>query len=190
MRRCQRYLAVGSAVLLSGSVPAALQQQRLDVSSLRAITQEDREVATDFSGTWIPMAASARPLRQPDELRVSDPWGSETTIAQTADTLTVRYMSRGRSHASVSLTYRLDGAPTANIDAASVRPQERHSTAEWQGDTLVITMSVDWPDPNSAPSPRVTRQVLSLETPVILRVDTMLSYRGQRDTSTFRYRRR
>ena len=101
----------------------------------------------------------------------------------------MEYVSRGRSHARVRLVYRLDGVANTNIDAASVPPQERRTVATWDGSSLVLTATVDWPDGTGRATPRVTREVLSLESPDVLRLDTTLTYRGETATATARYRR-
>ena len=142
----------------------------------------------NFSGTWHGVPSEPIPFRP--GLRVSTAWSDPVTLSQDATSLTVEYVSYGRSHARVRLVYRLDGVANTNIDAASVPPQERQTRAEWEGESLVLTGMVDWPDGTGRTTPRVTREVLSLESPDVLRIDTTLTFRGETATATARYRRR
>jgi hypothetical protein len=143
----------------------------------------------DFSGTWQAIYSGPPEPFRPG-LRPQVNWGNVVTLTQDTTSLTVEYVSYGRSHARVKLVYRLDGTANMNIDAASVAPQERHTTAGWEGPSLVLTATVDWPDGTGRTTPRVTREVLSLESPDVLRLETRLTFRGEAATATVRYRRR
>ena len=119
-------------------------------------------------------------------------WGSTITITQDAAKLTVEYafFGRGDMQPPLKFVYALDGSETRNSVMMGRGIQPSTSKAAWQGDTLVITTIHTYADPDSGkPIPTEVKQVLSLESPDVLRLDTTLTYRGETATATARYRR-
>jgi hypothetical protein len=130
----------------------------------------------DFSGVWngIPDPAPLPP-RKADELIASPDWSSPLTLTQTATTLTAEYRTNARSHAQRRFVYSLDGTETANQLTGAIDPVGRRSTATWNGDTLLLTDAVDWPDRAAGTTTkRLDRKALTLESPDVLRVEATL----------------
>jgi hypothetical protein len=102
-------------------------------------------------------------------------WGSNITITQDAAKLTVEYafFGRGDMQPPLKFVYALDGSETRNSVMMGRGIQPSTSKAAWQGDTLVITTMHAFTGPDSGkPSALEVKQVLSLESPASLVVET------------------
>jgi hypothetical protein len=103
-------------------------------------------------------------------------WGSTIAITQDASSLTVEYafFGRGDMQAPIKYTFALDGSPTRNTIMMGRGMEERVSSAAWQGVRLTITTTSTMPNPAGSGAPVTTelQQVLSLESPTSLVVET------------------
>lgn len=148
----------------------------------------------DFSGTWMrvdeapekPSVAAAGDL----EFRVGSMgsgWGSPLTIRQTSTALVVEYAHFlvYDMQPPIRLRYALDGSDSANTLMLSHAEATQHSRAAWQLNSLVISTPV--PVPGSSDRVEV-RQVLSLESPTTLVIETTRSALGGRPPSVTRER--
>ena len=103
-------------------------------------------------------------------------WGSTITITQNPSSLSVEYafFGRGDMQAPIKYTFALDGAPTRNTIMMGRGMEERVSRAAWEGDKLTITTTTSMPNPAGTGAPVTTelQQVLSLESPTSLVVET------------------
>jgi hypothetical protein len=169
-------LKIVGAVLVGTPVPketiAAFERAQTPAPSTRP----------DFTGVWTHVPGSAAVMRAVPGLIVGQSWGrlpTPVTLSQDAASLVITYISNARSHQRVQLTYRLDGTETMNSNGASAAPQDRPSRAVWEGSTLVLLSRVDLPDRASGGTTRHEfRDVLALESPDVLRVQTSHTARG------------
>ena len=103
-------------------------------------------------------------------------WGSTITITQDSARLTVEYafFGRGDMQAPLKFIYVPGGAPTKNSVMMGRGIQEQTSRAVWEADKLAITTSSTIPNPagTGAPLAIEIKQVLSLESPTSLVVET------------------
>lgn len=144
----------------------------------------------DYSGVWTFVPPSADEAAGQAFLRT---WtGDPVTITQTAATITIEYVSRGRANAPVKTVYNLDGSETKTIDRNSLpASQARVSRASWQGAQLVLTTIVPRVDASTgAPDPLEITEILSLESAANLSVQITRRSRALTDSATARYRRR
>ena len=145
----------------------------LYAASLAAQTQ------SDFSGRWVvapdpPPPATQRGGRTRSGSMGSG-WGNDITVTQSAEKLTIEYAQFTRSDMQppIRFVYLLDGAESRNTINMGRGPQEQVSRAAWDGPKLVITTSHNFKNPQSGePTTSETRQVLSLESPASLVVET------------------
>jgi hypothetical protein len=153
------------------------------LAALFAIGDFVAQAPADFSGTWSiapsglaagTAAGSAPPgLSAPGDM--SSGWGSDLRITQDASTLTVvyTYFHPREMQPPFTFTYALDGADSTNTVNIGRGPQEQASKASWQGAALVITTRHRFVNPqNGEAMTSETRQVLSLETPTRLVIET------------------
>ena len=103
-------------------------------------------------------------------------WGSTITITQNPSSLAVEYafFGRGDMQAPIKYTFALDGSETRNTIMMGRGMEERVSRATWQGDKLTIVTTTTMPNPGGSGAPVTTelQQVLSLESPTSLVVET------------------
>jgi hypothetical protein len=102
-------------------------------------------------------------------------WGSTITITQNASELTVEYVffARGDLQPPLKFVYSLTGSETTNTVMMGRGMQEQRSRAAWTGNSLVITTTHTFPDPDTGkPVPTRVRQALTLESPALLVVET------------------
>jgi hypothetical protein len=101
-------------------------------------------------------------------------WGSDITITQNADRLTLQYelFGRGDMQPPIIYHYALDGSESRNRLLLGWGVEERLSRARWDGNALVITTVFTSPDPaTGSPATSEITQVLSLESPTALVVE-------------------
>ena len=117
---------------------------------------------------------------------------SPVTITQLESSVTLAYVSRGRSHRNVSLTYKFDGSEIKRPEAFSTVLQNVVSSAMWENERLVITTTAE----DSVTTggirttvPYVFRDRLTLETPTTFRLDTSRAGKGTEVTRVSRWRR-
>ncbi len=121
-------------------------------------------------------------------------WGADFTVAQTATTITIEYAQFARSDMQppTRFVYRLDGTESRNTINMGRGPQEQVSKTAWDGSRLVITTTHRFSAPRGGePMTSETRQVLSLESPAVLVVETTRSavMGGQPSTTKTTYRK-
>jgi len=159
--------------------------------SLVGVAQQSAPSRPNLTGVWTAIPdPSPPPPRKPDDLIVILDW-SPVTLTQTATTLTVEYQTNSRSHARRRFVYNLDGSETANVLAGAIDPMGRTSTAIWNGQTLVLTDTVDWPDRTTGTTTKHQDwKALTLESADVLRVEATLVV-GDRTSSpkVVRYKR-
>ncbi len=146
---------------------------------------------TDFSGRWTSdpeptptaragggQAGAARGgARAGMRRRVGDMgsgWGSDITITQDANQLTVEYafFSRGDLQPALAFDYALDGSESTNSVMMGRGIQEETSTTAWDGNKLLITTVYHFPHPETAePTPTELVRTLSLESPTQMVVE-------------------
>jgi hypothetical protein len=101
-------------------------------------------------------------------------WGSNITIAQDAQKLTVEYMFfvRGDMQPPLKFNYALDGSESKNTVMMGRGFQQQLSKTSWSGDKLVITTVHNFQNPatNQPMSTEVTH-TLSLTSPTTLLVE-------------------
>lgn len=125
----------------------------------------------DFSGRW----AADPPAMANGRGDMGSGWGTPITITQDAQRLTVEYafFGRGDLQPPLKFVYALDGSETKNSLMMGRGVQTQSSKTAWNGDSLVITTTHTFVDPGSGkPATTVVTQVLSLESPTSLVVET------------------
>jgi hypothetical protein len=141
----------------------------------------------DFSGRWVIPAESggsegagrgggAGGGRGAARGSPGSGWGSDITIVQDMGQLTVQYVffGRGDMQPPLKFVYALDGSETRNRVMMGRGIEERASRAVWDGNRLVITTVFAFPDPATGkPVTTDMKQILSLESPAILLVETI-----------------
>jgi hypothetical protein len=142
----------------------------------------------DFSGRWTndpDPAAAAQPARgggAPSGGRGAPPadlgsgWGSTITITQAATSLAVEYafFTRGDMQPPLKFVYALDGSESKNTVMMGRGLQVQTSRTTWSGDSLVITTTYSFTDPQSGkPATAEVKRTLKLESPTSLIVETV-----------------
>jgi hypothetical protein len=171
-------------------------------AALLLVARLPAQAPTDFSGKWtvVPSerpagtATGATPPTLSAHGDMGSGWGSEITITQDRATLTVSYtyFHPREIQPPVTLKYPLDGTALANTINLGRGPQEQISRASWQGASLVITTAHRFVNPQDGQSmTSETRQVLSLESPAVLAIETTREgvLGGRPSTTRTRYRK-
>jgi hypothetical protein len=140
----------------------------------------------DFSGKW----TVAPPASAPGTAMGSGPptlsaqgtmgsgWGAEITLTQDAASLTVEYtyFHPREIQPPFRFKYLLDGSQSRNTVNLGRGAQEQVSKAAFEGSSLVITTTHGFINPlNGQPMTSETRQVLSLDPPASLVIETTRS---------------
>jgi len=136
----------------------------------------------DFSGRWTsePETKTTAP-GGPAAERSSDMgsgWGTNPTITQTADRLTVEYVffARGDMQPPLKFVYALDGTETKNSVMLGRGIQMQTSKTTWEGDKLIIVTTHSFENPsNGQPMKSEVKQALTLASPTQLIVETTRS---------------
>jgi hypothetical protein len=177
---------IAAAIALCAVVPALQAQER-----------------PNFSGEWIRAADST--AGRPAVAATGDAafargdmgsgWGTPLTIKQDSSRLSVQYVffSSYDLQPPILLLYALDGSESRNNLNIGHTTSEQRSRATWEGSTLVITTRSAGPaGPDGRPVPVETRQVLSLQSPTMLRVVTTRAgvLGGSTTTTTVTYNKR
>jgi hypothetical protein len=147
-----------------------------------------RQEPPNFAGEWT--AISAVGDERAGGFSVMSGGSGHMTITQDATTLTVAWVSFGRSHKPVQSLVSLDGTERRYIDRNSVEPQERSTRARWQGTQLAITtLWAGYTGPGVAvPTPVEVEEILSIESTSTWKVAVTRRVRDQvyRATRIFR----
>ena len=106
-------------------------------------------------------------------------------MTQDARTLTLEYVSFGRNHAPVKLVYALDGAEGTGVDRNGPSPYVLVLRAEWRGARLVLNTIY----PREKEGNIETTEMLALESPTTMTVETTRRSGDRTLTSTSRWRR-
>jgi hypothetical protein len=136
----------------------------------------------DFSGRWTSEPSPAGDgQRGPSGERIGDMgsgWGSNFSITQTADRLTVEYefFARGDMQPPLRFVFALDGSETKNTVMMGFGNQTQTSKTAWEGDKLVITTTHIFALPGTdQPLTSEVRRTLALESPTSLIIETTRS---------------
>jgi len=137
----------------------------------------------DFSGRWTsePEATTAAPGSGPPAARAGDMgsgWGTNPTITQTGDRLTVEYVffARGDMQPPLKFVYALDGTEMKNSVMLGRGIQMQTSKTTWEGDKLIISTTHSFENPaNGQPMKSEVKQTLTLASPTQLVVETTRS---------------
>src|SRR5262245_10567484 len=135
------------------------------------------QTTPDFSGRWVIPTESGRGGRGTRGSAGSG-WGSDITITQDQKNLTLQYVffGPGDMQPPIKFVYALDGSETKNRVMMGRGMEERVSKTAWDGSKLVITTVFAFPDPVTGQATTTEmKQVLSLETPSTLLVETTRS---------------
>ena len=156
----------------------------------------------DFSGKWVVVPAANAPGvamgSAPPTLSahgtMGSGWGSEITLIQDSGTLTVEYtyFHPRDSQPPFKFKYLLNGSESRNTVNMGRGPQEQVSVATWDGDTLVITTTHTFVNPQDGQTmTSETRQALSLESETSLQIETTRSavMGGKASSTTTIYRK-
>jgi hypothetical protein len=154
-------------------------------TALLPVLSAEAQPQADFSGRWVTSATGGRG-------NPGSGWGSDLTITQDVGKLTVQYafFGRGDMQPPLKFVYNLDGSEAKNIVMMGRGMQEQLSRTAWDGSKLVITTRHNIADPQGgADLNSETRQVLSLESPTVLLVETTRAgvMGGAATTSQTRY---
>lgn len=133
----------------------------------------------DFTGRWVVVPDTAPAAGQrgggPAEGSMGSGWGPDITVTQDAKALTIQFTPFIRSDMQPPFTfvYLLDGSESRNTINMGRGPQEQVSRAAWDGGKLVITTTYSFKvTPDAETVTGETKQVLSLESPASLVVET------------------
>jgi hypothetical protein len=177
LARCVRVIVI---ILLT--VTVAAQTTRPDFSGQWTIEPEPVQAATGRSGQATqPQVGRDRISGSRGGARGGDMgsgWGSNITVTQGPDKLTVEYafFSRGDMQPPLKFVYALDGSETKNSVMMGRGIQVQKSSAAWQGDKLVITTVHTFAHPETGqPMTSELTQILSLESPSRLIVEATRS---------------
>ena len=137
----------------------------------------------DFSGRWTsePETKTTESGSGPSTARTGDMgsgWGTNPTITQTENRLTVEYMffARGDMQPPLRFVYALDGTETKNSVMLGRGIQTQTSKTAWEGNKLIITTTHAFENPtNGQPMKSEVRQTLTLASPTQLIVETTRS---------------
>jgi hypothetical protein len=113
----------------------------------------------DFSGKWTSQGGGGRRGGGgPGAQAAGSGWGSEFTIVQRAEVLTIErhFFTSGDLQPPLIFQYATDGSETRNTVLMGRGFQEQRSTASWQGESLVITTLHEAPNPSSGGTGTVT----------------------------------
>jgi len=163
-------LSIATVVLLAVSVTA---QTRPDFSG--RWTSESEPAAT-APGSGGQRGSGGRSGERASDM--GSGWGSNITITQDADRLTVEYMffARGDMQPPLKFVFALDGSETKNSVTMGRGIQTQTSKTAWDGAKLVITTAHSFENPaNGQPMTSEVKQALSLESPTSLIVETTRS---------------
>jgi hypothetical protein len=131
----------------------------------------------DFSGRWTSEPETKAPA-QPRTGEMGSGWGTNLTITQAANRLTVEYASfaRGDMQPPLRFVYALDGTETRNSVMMGRGIQVQTSKTVWESDKLVITTTHSFDNPaNGQPMKVEVKQTLALTSPTTLVVETTRS---------------
>jgi hypothetical protein len=142
------------------------------------------QAVPDFSGRWTAApdqgagAGRGGPRGGRGAADLGNPgsgWGSEFTVTQDAARLVVQtaHFTARDMQPPLRLVYRLDGPEGKNAVMLGRGTQEQTAKVAWDGGKLVITTTHHFQDPQSGrPATSETKQVLWLESPTLLVVET------------------
>jgi arylsulfatase A-like enzyme len=130
-----------------------------------------------FSGKWSLITPSKAPGTGPHVQSVlgdmGSGWGPDISVTQDTTTLTIEYQPffPRDIQPPVKLVYLLDGSESRNAVVMGRGFQVQRSRTSWKGASLVITTAFTTDGlPPGGPSTSVITQVLSLDSPTLLRV--------------------
>ncbi|HZS03545.1 MAG TPA: hypothetical protein VFD58_01605 [Blastocatellia bacterium] len=132
----------------------------------------------DFSGRWAVEPDTPRAAGSARAGNMGSGWGSNITIAQTAERLTVTYefFARGDRQPPLKFVYALDGSETKNSVMMGRGIQAQTSKTAWESDKLVITTTHSFDNPATGQPLKVeVKQTLALTSPTTLAVETTRS---------------
>jgi hypothetical protein len=168
---------------------AALFAATVTVTASSPVSIAQAQGRPNFSGVW-----SGTFVSQSGRDPVVSPVfaDSPVTITQVESSLTLAYVSKGRSHRRVLLTYKFDGSEITRTDAFSTVLQNVVSSAVWENETLVITTRAERSVTTGSIRAMVSyvfRDRLTLESPTTFRLDSSRAGNGTEVTRVSRWRR-
>ena len=158
-----------------------------------AVTALSTQTVPSFAGKWSLVSDANAPGASGGALpakglgNMGSGWGSDITISQDAATLTIEYdrFPERDLQPPVRLAYRLDGSESRNTLLMGRGVQEQVATASWKDEQIVITTTHRVASAGAREVTSETVQVLSLETPTSLVVETTRSaVMGGRSSTT------
>ena len=178
-----RQTAIGLTLALTASAAAA---QAPDLSGKWAVAAPERAAG---------VAMGSAPPTLSEQGSMGSGWAPEITLTQTATALTVEcaYVHPRDAQPPFRLSYSLSGALSRNTVNLGRGPQLQVSRAAWQAESLVITTTHAFVNPQDGRTmTSETRQVLSLEAPDTLVIETFRSgvLGGKSSTTRTTYKKR
>lgn len=170
----KRGFSLALAVFVLAASAAA--QTRPDFSGKWASEPEPAPAPAPQAGNRQTRAAPGRgPERRGD---MGSGWGSNITVTQDANRLTVEYpfFARGDMQPPLKFVYALDGSQTRNSVMMGRGIQVQTSRTAWDGDKLVITTVHNFANPETGqPMTSEVKHTLSLESATTLIVEVTRS---------------
>jgi hypothetical protein len=150
--------------------------------------------ASDFSGKWTLVPEAPAEAAGSGSGTMGSGWGATITVTQDATTLTVEYQPyiTYDMQRPMKFVYLVNGSESRNTLNTGRGPQEQISKVAWAGSNLVITTVHSFKNPQSGETnASEIRQVLSLESPALLVVETTRSgvMGGRASTTTTKYKK-
>ncbi len=167
MRRVANVLSVAVVALFAVSVTA---QTRPDFSG--RWTSEPQPTAAGGAGQGAAPGSGGGRVVSGD---MGSGWGSNITLTQDANRLTVEYafFTRGDMQPPLKFVYALDGSETKNSVMMGRGLQVQMSKTAWDGDKLIITTVHSFAHPETNEPMKIeVKQTLSLDSPTSLTVET------------------
>lgn len=178
MRRVANVLSVAAVVFFAVSVTA---QTRPDFSGRWTSEPEPtpggvgQAGAAPGGGGGAGQRGGGSPVRTGD---MGSGWGSNITVTQDANRLTVEYafFTRGDMQPPLKYVYALDGSETKNSVMMGRGVQVQTSKTAWDGDKLVISTVHSFAHPETNEPMKIeVQQTLSLGSPTSMTVETTRS---------------
>lgn len=182
VRRLARLLSVSVVTVFAITVTG---QSRPDFSGQWSMEPESTQTPTTTGGSGQAVtqpggggdraSGGRRAIRSGN---MGSGWGSNITVTQDPQRLTVEYMffTRGDMQPPLKFVYALDGSESRNSVMMGRGIQVQTSKARWDGDKLVITTVHTFAHPETGqPMTSELKQTLSLESPDRLIVEAARS---------------
>jgi hypothetical protein len=174
VRRVANVLSVAVVVFFAVSVTA---QTRPDFSGQWTIEPEPTATSGVGQSGAVPGGSGGAGQRGRSG-DMGSGWGSNITVTQDANRLTVEYafFTRGDMQPPLKFVYALDGSETKNSVMMGRGIQVQTSKTAWSGDKLIITTVHSFAQPETSEPMKIeVKQTLSLASPISMIVETTRS---------------